>query len=81
LHEEYEKALNFGFFRWPQRWAIEVTLDGVAESTPGRLKLRQVSRQNQGNWIIGGFAMTVVEGELLRNGETIPVLGFAELIK
>jgi hypothetical protein len=79
--EAYEKALNFGFFRWPQRWAIEVNLKGADDSAPGQLKLRQVSRKNQGNWIIGGFAMTVVEGELLRNGETIPVLGFAELIK
>lgn len=42
---------------------------------------RLVSRRNQGNWIIGGFAMSVVEGELLRSGDTIPVLGFAELIK
>jgi len=58
-----------------------VNLKGVDDSAPGQLKLRQVSRKNQGNWIIGGFAMTVVEGELLRNGETIPVLGFAELIK
>ena len=79
--EAYDKALNFGFFRWPQRWAIEVNLKGVDDSAPGQLKLRQVSRKNQGNWIIGGFAMTVVAGELLRNGETIPVLGFAELIK
>ena len=79
--EAYEKVLNFGFFRWPQRWVIEVKRNGTDDSVPGQLKLRQVSRKNQGNWIIGGFAMTVVEGELLRNGETIPVLGFAELIK
>ena len=51
------------------------------DPTPVRLTLRQVIRMNQGNWTIGGFAMSVVEGALLQNGETIPVLGFAVLIK
>lgn len=77
----YDKAFNFGFFRWPQRWDIEVKLKGSEDRTPGKLTLRQISRQNQGNWIVGGFAMAVVEGELLRNGKAIPVLGFVELIK
>ena len=77
----YEKAFNFGFFRWPQRWDIEVKLKGSEGRTPGQLTLRQVSRKNQGNWIVGGFAMAVVEGELQRNGKAIPVLGFVELIK
>lgn len=75
------KAFNFGFYRWPQRWQIQVKLKHKEDSAPGRLDLHQVSRQNQGNWIIGGFAMSVVAGELHRNGETIPVLGWVELIK
>ena len=79
--EAYDKALNFGFFRWPQRWTIEVKPKSTDNSTPGQLTLHQVSRENQGNWIIGGFAMTVVKGELFINGTTIPVLGFVELIK
>lgn len=79
--EVYDKALNFGFFRWPQRWLVEVKRKGTNDSGTGQLALRQVSRENQGNWIIGGFAMTVVEGELVVNGKTIPVLGFAELIQ
>jgi hypothetical protein len=77
----YEKAFNFGFYRWPQRWDIEVQLKGLEDRLPGELTLRQISRENQGNWIVGGFAMAVVEGELLRNGKAIPVLGFVELIK
>ena len=79
--EAYEKALNFGFFRWPQRWIIEVKPKDTDESASGHLALRQVSRKNQANWLIGGFAMTVVEGELVINAKTIPVLGFAELIQ
>jgi hypothetical protein len=74
-------AFNFGFYRWPQRWDIQVKIDNEAGSAPGRLLLHQVSRRNQSNWIIGGFAMSIVAGELRRNGETIPVLGWVELIK
>lgn len=79
--EAFDKALNFGFFRWPQRWAIDIVPDRAASPETGELKLSQISRQNQRNWIIGGFAMTVVKGELLENGKKFPVLGFVELIK
>lgn len=75
------KAFNLGFYRWPQRWDIQVKLMDKDDATSGQLKLHQVSRQNERNWIIGGFAMSVVEGELRRNGETIPVQGWVELIK
>lgn len=33
------------------------------------------------NWITGGFAMRVVEGQIVCGGETMPVFGFAELIR
>jgi hypothetical protein len=79
--EEYEKAFNWGFFRWPQRWTIEVRPKSTNRSTTGQLTLYQVSRENQGNWIFGGFAMTVVKGELSTDGTTILVFGFVELIK
>ena len=81
IFEADRKAFNFGFFRWPQHWDIQVRLKDESESPPGRLNLVQVSRKNRSYWIIGGFAMSVVEGELIRNGETIPVMGWAELIK
>ncbi|RJQ73313.1 MAG: hypothetical protein C4519_17980 [Desulfobacteraceae bacterium] len=79
--EASDMALNFGFFRWPQRWTVQAVLEGAENPAPVTLRLRQISRRNQRNWIIGGFAMTVVEGELLGNGEVIPVLGLVELIK
>lgn len=76
-----DKAFNFGFFRWPRQWRIQVQRIGAPDAAPGELTLRQISRQNEGNWIIGGFAMTVVQGELTSNGNTVPVVGFVELIK
>lgn len=76
-----ETAFAFGFYRWPQRWSI--TIEGNSQDDPaiGQLELHQISRQNEGNWLIGGFAMSVVAGEININGGSIPVLGFAELIK
>lgn len=77
----FDKAYNLGFYRWPQSWDIELKLRGSKDFSPRKLTLLQVSRKNQGNWIVGGFAMTVVEGELIKNGKAIPVVGFVELIK
>jgi len=80
-YNAYDKAYTWGFYRWPQKWDIEIKLDETEDARTGELTLRQISRKNQGNWVIGGFAMTVVQGELHLNGNAIPVLGFAELIK
>ena len=77
----YDKAYTWGFYRWPQKWDIEITRDEKEGARTGELILRQISRKNQGNWVIGGFAMVVVHGELRLNGKGTPVLGFAELIK
>lgn len=77
----YDRAYTWGFYRWPQKWDIEIILDGTEDTATGKLTLRQISRKNQGNWIIGGFAMTVVEGELRLNGNVMSVFGFVELIK
>ncbi|UCD78893.1 MAG: hypothetical protein JSW26_26410 [Desulfobacterales bacterium] len=56
-------------------------LDETENTATGKLTLQQISRNNQGNWVIGGFAMTVVKGELRLNGNVMSVLGFVELIK
>ena len=77
----FDKAYNFGFYRWPQSWDMDVQHTDSGGTKTGRLLLHQISRKNQGNWIIGGFAMTFVEGELVRNGKSVPVVGFVELIK
>jgi hypothetical protein len=79
--EAADRAFTFGFYRWPQRWVIEIKGTTAGNAAGGRLTLHQVSRENQRNWIIGGFAMAVVAGQLSRNGVTTPVVGLAELIK
>ena len=76
-----DKALAFGFYRWPQRWKIEIKSTDGEGSNFGRLDLQQISRNNISTWIIGRFAMSVVQGELVSQGQRIPVIGFAELIQ
>ena len=76
-----DKALTWGFYRWPQKWDLEIRIDSSQQAAKGRLTLQQISRRNQANWIIGGFAMAVVQGEFRINGRKMPVIGFAELIK
>ncbi len=77
----FDKVLGWGLYRWPRRWEIEIAPDDAGTTPGGRLTLRQVSRRNVSTWLIGGFAMTVVEGEIDLEGRKIPVLGFVELIK
>jgi hypothetical protein len=33
------------------------------------------------NWLIGGYSLTIVEGELDEGGRTTPVYGWGELIR
>jgi hypothetical protein len=48
---------------------------------PGSLSVTVVDRKNVTNWVIGGFAMAVVSGELTYDGKIGPVYGLAELIR
>ena len=44
------------------------------------LTLKQVSRTSIGNWAVGGFAMTIVRGELSYAGKLRTIYGLVELI-
>ncbi|MGH7255964.1 MAG: hypothetical protein ACREI3_09315, partial [Nitrospirales bacterium] len=72
------QARNFalGFYRWPMAW--EGSWSG--RHGFGSVTLGLSDRKVFGNWLIGGFAMGVVRGELTYDGRTYPVYGLAELI-
>jgi hypothetical protein len=72
-----ERSFGPGFYRWPKFW--RVSWQGSKGS--GCLSVRVVDRKTVTNWIIGGFAMAVVSGELTYEGKTRPVYGLAELIR
>ncbi len=68
---------GFGFYRWPAEWRVQWRGDcGAAE-----LSVRSIDHETQTNWLTGGFAMRAVEGRISCGAETVPVFGFAELIR
>jgi hypothetical protein len=75
--EVSERSLAFGFYTWPGTWHVS----WQGSKGAGSLRLTVVDRKNSTNWIIGGFAMAVVAGELSYGGKTRPVYGLAELIR
>ena len=72
-----ERRYALGFYRWPGSWRVSWQGDKGA----GSLVLRVVDRKTVTNWLIGGFAMGVVTGEISYGGKIRPVYGLAELIR
>jgi hypothetical protein len=67
---------GYGFYKWPTDWVIRLmTKDGTGE---GHLTM---SHQNRiSNWVLGGFSMGIIQGEITYQGNSYPVYGLAELI-
>jgi hypothetical protein len=65
-----------GLYRYPKLW--RVTWTGSAGQ--GTMMLTLSYRKNIANWLIGGFAMAIVTGDLSYNGKSFPIYGLAELI-
>jgi hypothetical protein len=72
-----ERSFGFGFYRWPQAWRVS----WQGSKGAGSLLLRVIDQKTVTNWLIGGFAMAVVTGELAYGGKTRHVYGLAELIR
>ena len=73
---ESDQAL--GFYRWPAKWSGSF----ACREKSYTFRLETVSRDVVKSWVIGGFAMSVVKGEIAsEDGKTrYAVEGFAELI-
>ncbi|MEC4672804.1 MAG: hypothetical protein VST68_01320, partial [Nitrospirota bacterium] len=65
-----------GFYRWPTQWDIQWRDEG-GQAT---VRLDTVHFKRVANWVIGGFAMSIVQGELYYGGQSYSVYGFAELL-
>jgi hypothetical protein len=74
--EVLDRSPAFGFYRWPTAWRITWT----GPHGPATLNLTQSERHGIANWIIGGFSMGIVRGELNYAGQKHPIYGLAELI-
>ena len=71
-----ERQLAFGFYRWPTAWRISWT----GPKGPATLTLLLSDRNGVANWIIGGFSMGIVRGELDYARKNYQIYGLAELI-
>jgi hypothetical protein len=71
-----DHAFAPGFYRWPTEWSI--TWRGP--EGPGSLSLVIHDRKRISNWVVGGFAMAIIRGEMTYGGTTQPIYGLAELI-
>ena len=66
----------FGFYRWPLEWtATWQTHQGEGSITISLSDLKVIT-----NFIFGGLAMGIIQGEVTFNGEQQPVYGLAELL-
>lgn len=77
LHlEVLDRETTLGFYRWPTAWKVTWT----GPKGPAQLRLTAFDRHKIAGWLIGGFAMALVRGELQYDGRTIPIYGLAELL-
>ncbi|MGH7206801.1 MAG: hypothetical protein ACREI2_11400 [Nitrospiraceae bacterium] len=65
-----------GFYRWPTAWRITWT----GSKGPASMTLSLSYQKKIANWVIGGFSMGIVSGDLSYDGRTWPIYGLAELI-
>ena len=74
--EVLQRKFTLGFYRWPTEWRM--TWTGNAGS--GFMQFKLTDRHVLSNWVIGGFAMGIVQGEILYDGRKWPFYGIAELL-
>jgi len=67
------KEMTLGFYQWPNGWQGK-TQSGLS------FDIDLTERNSLANWVIGGFAMGVLNGEVKQNGKVIKLVGIGELI-
>lgn len=71
-----ERIQGAGFYRWPKAWQGEAIQDDIQLN----VSINVYQQNNLFNWIIGAFAMSIVKGEIIINGERKEIYGFGEMI-
>ena len=75
--EVTSQTMAFGFFRWPTAWKVSWR----GEKGPAVMVVKERERKSIVNWVFGGFAMSIVSGQLHYDGKQIDVYGFGEIIR
>ena len=71
-----DKSWGKGFYRWPVAWRVEGEGNGSVTA-----ELEESEGKTIASWIIGGFRMGIVTGEMIRDGKKYRVYGLSELIQ
>ena len=66
----------WGFYQWPQNWQGQ----WIGRQGRGSIAMKVSDLQVISNFILGGLAMGIIEGEITYNGHTRRVYGMAELL-
>jgi hypothetical protein len=72
-------GLALGFYFWPRAWSGHGKGAAGGDKVTFDLALRE--RKTFANWVIGGFAMGIVTGEVNLEGRIWNAYGFGEIIK
>ena len=70
------RQLAIGFYLWPAVWQSKFE----ANSQQYEIELQLSERNEIANWVLGGFSMGVVKGEIKTASGSSPVYGLGELI-
>ncbi len=70
------RSLTWGFYRWPMAWRGSLKAGGANYN----VSLQLSEKNNIANWVIGGFAMGIVKGQLESSDQRWTVYGLGELI-
>lgn|GEM_PF-6984486 len=71
------QTMALGLFRWPTAWKVSWR----GEKGPAVMVVKERERKSIVNWVFGGFAMSIVSGQLHYDGTQVDVYGFGETIR
>jgi hypothetical protein len=68
---------GFGFYWWPNKW------EAVWSSTngSGKVQLERSQPNKIVNWLLGGFSMGIIQGEVTYKGQIYEAYGVVELLR
>jgi len=72
------ESTNFawGFYSWPNHWRGNID----TASQKNTIELKLVQQNSMANWVLGGFAMGIIKGQLEIDNNSIEIYGLGELI-
>lgn len=74
--EVTKKEQALGFYRWPLAWKGQFLWKDKSYAFDFKLE----NRRTMWNWVIGGFSMGILKGQLKQGNEEYPLVGIGELL-